>query len=178
MTAENKIAWRSAWVAAGFGLFGAALGAGVTAYVNDQNLDAQRAAQKVEADLDRDAKAREQRRPVYDEFIDAANEWATRQATASQCANLLECRYDQSDLDDSRYRFQVAINDMRVYASKDGLVSSRVVIDVLPETLVGSTGSATVDAVDEDDLQAAVSGFHDQMCIDLAYDPEGCAYDY
>lgn len=89
MKEEIKAARWSASVAAASGLIGALIGAGATAVVNNQNLDAQRDANASEAERERDAKVRDhQRRPIYVEFDDAANEWATRQATASACATL------------------------------------------------------------------------------------------
>lgn len=174
MKEEIKAARWSASVAAVSALIGAFIGAGGTAWVNDQNLDAQREAQANEADRERDAKVRDQRRPVYVEFSDAANEWATRQATVSECASLQTCRYDQSDLDDSRYRFQSAVNDLHLYGSPDALSAAGSVTQTLPPPLAGVTGSAEVGEVDHEGFHTAIVEFYDQMCADLSYAPEDC----
>lgn len=119
---DEKVSARSVWIAGLFGVIGTVAGALVagvaTAYVSDRSLETQIATQDVAAARERDMKIRDQRRPVYIEFRDAANEWATRQATASKCPNLQLCLYGQSDLDHSRYRLQRAVNAMHIYGSR------------------------------------------------------------
>jgi hypothetical protein len=164
-----------AYVAAASGLIGALIGAGGTALVNSANLDAQREAQKVQLATERDLAVREQRRPIYVKFDDAANTWATVQLTISECSRRTDCRYGQSDLDTARYDLQVAINEMYVYGSGKAVQVVRDVAATLPATLVGPAGAASVGAVDASGFREAITRFNEITCVDASLAPEDCS---
>ncbi len=166
------------------------LGVAIASGVQFQGLKLQIEAIATSAETDRaaerDQKLRELRRPIYLEFLDASNAYATAQAVRG-----LECQPRKDlpliagdrctvtllgDLQAARYRLQGAINELSTVESS---AANRVASDVagsMPPTLVGAGGAPNEGVVDQKQLTAGIARFIAVMKCDTSPVPdESCS---
>lgn len=165
--------WKTGLVA----LLSSFVGAGAVLAAQSQAIDAQMKQQDERFAREQESAARAQRLPVYEEFQEAANLYATDSQRAYECqvAQVDRCEVTEGELQDARHRYQGAINKMHVYGSPEAIAAVILVSQRLPPSLVGLTGDPVIESVDSAQFRSALSRFFDVMCKDLAASPESCA---
>jgi hypothetical protein len=164
------------WLTAIVALLSSLVGAGAVLIAQSRSIDAQIDQQTRQFVREQESAARDQRLPIYEEFQDAANDYATKSQLAYECqvAQVDLCEVTEGELQDARYRFQRAINKMHVYGSPEAIEAVLLVTRPLPPSLVCLTGDPVVEPVDVDAFTSALRLFFDVMCTDLAVSPESC----
>ncbi len=184
----------TALLAAGAALCGVVLSGLVAWGVADQTSDAALETQAEQIQAEREDRDRDRRASVYEEFVNAANNFAFDAALARDTCggpNLRRGDLEEGDRCDvnweeairSRVRLQAAINDVYTYGTERAREAQRKVSATLPPTLLSDMlGREASDpiiygpAIDSTAFREAYNEFLEVMCGELPYSGprEGC----
>jgi len=176
-TNQSDLNWKTIAVATGTSLLVAILGAGVDVFTTDSSNEKDRALQVAQFEEQQREVIRLKREEVYQEFLDASNDFAEAASDYYQSCQmgkesqaLLPAKCNSSRVTSEAYRYRGAMNDVYIYGTTEAVAALKAVAGALPSAPVGT--ELVPQPVDRERFGQAYVNFMTAMCLDIRVDPD------